>query len=184
MGQTKQYIALRYAQAFLNVYGAKLTEQNYEALEHIAHDLEDQKRVLFFFGLSMIPDTVKYDALDLLCKPYACGPQFKRLLVVLLASQRMYLLPFILKAIIKGYRELHAYTTGTLASSHPLTDEQKKILHHLFEKKIGTTLMLEYSVVPELIAGIRFQTDELVWEYSVDKQLRDIERSLSDKGHA
>lgn len=184
MGQTKQYIAIRYAQAFLNLYGDKLTHDNYEAFMHIERDLASQKKVLFFFGLTMIPDAVKHQALDRMCAPYPCGSQFRRLLVVLLESQRMYLLPFVLEAIIKGYRELHHVTLATVTTSHMLSEQAREQVRTIFEKKMGTVLVLEYVVAPRLIAGLQVRTEDVIWEYSIDKQLRDIERSLSDKGHA
>jgi ATP synthase F1 delta subunit len=183
MAQTKQYIAVRYAQAFLNLYGKKLTQEMYQALVAIQKDLEAQKKILFFFGLSMIPDDIKRSALERLCGPYPCGPHFKRLLVVLVESQRMHLLPLIIDAIVKGYRELHNYTCGDLYTSHALSPEVYEEIKKIFEKKLGTSLVLTCSVTPHLIAGIKLKTEDHMWEYSIDKQLRDIERSLS-KGHA
>ena len=40
----------------------------------------------------------------------------------------------------------------------------------------AATNLYAYSIDTDLIAGVRIQSDTLLWEYSIDKQLRKLAR--------
>lgn len=194
MNRKAERLARKYARAFLNLYISKLTEKQYEAFLNVHDILAQQKKVLFFLGLAMIPDELKHQALEKLFAPFDCGTQFHRLVLLLLESQRIHLLPLVLNGIIQGYREAHGIVHVLAATSHSLKVAQVQALGAFFKEllkaqgpaytKQVTTVQLETKVTPQLIAGLKIQGANFLWEYSIDKQLRQIEQSLSNKGYS
>lgn len=194
MNRKAERLARKYARAFLNLYINKLTQNQYEAFLNVHDILVQQKKVLFFLGLAMIPDELKHQALEKLFIPFDCGAQFHRLVLLLLESQRIHLLPLVLNGIIQGYREAHGIVHVFAATSHTLTDTQVQALGAFFKELLNaqraahtrqvTTVQFETKVTPQLIAGLKVQGDNFLWEYSIDKQLREIEQLLSSKGYS
>lgn len=62
----------------------------------------------------------------------------------------------------------------TVASSCELLDEQRKSIESFIARHVSGKKSYTYTVDPSLIAGVRIYSDTILWEVSIEKQLRDL----------
>ncbi len=68
--------------------------------------------------------------------------------------------------------------TFFIDSSLPLSDEEKNHIESFLKEQVQAIVLCSYRVTPELVAGIRIQNENYLWEYSVQAQLRAISTSI------
>lgn len=101
-------------------------------------------------------------------------------LVAQLLEQRsqLELFPALVEQFSKLYAEKHRVMQCVIKSSHNLTETQKNVLVRWLELKTGKRVFYSVLTDPALIAGIRIESDSMLWERSIARQLRLLERSL------
>ena len=170
-------VAKKYAQAFMIVFPKACTFNDLNKLEAAQKFLQKNKRTLFFLQLpqfdherrtSMVADLIDYFSL-----PHDCAA----IILLLIKDNRSFYIPAVLAWISQLYKDQIQSTEFSIKSAHDLDTKQieaiKQFLGHLLKKKIIGTPSLDTS----LIAGLRLQSNNYLWEYSIRKQLRTL-RSL------
>jgi ATP synthase F1 delta subunit len=170
-------IARKYAHAFLNVFRDQLTSEKIEQIAQMGDFLSKQQRALFLLQVPIIPDEVKKTGLFSVMERYKIAAPFTVLIDLLIASRRAHLVADICRMIDTIYKKEHRIHIFIVASSSPLASDQRVVIEQFLAARVKGTIIYRYKVVPKLIAGVRLQSDTLLWEYSVDQQLRDLQRA-------
>lgn len=167
----------KYAQAYLNLYGSTLTNDMINKLEAFEQFIRHHKRMYAFMCLTGIPVANKKEILNKITMHFKVPTNIEKLIETLLLHRRIDLLAPILKKIVQGYKKQQNVTTFKVSTSHPIGQKEKEIIQNFIQNSIKkSTLALEFYHDVSLISGIKIQSDSLLWERSVAKQLKLIKR--------
>jgi ATP synthase F1 delta subunit len=170
-------IAKRYAQAFLNVFS--IVESDLEKIRQVIHFLDTHKQVFSLLKVPLLDSAIKKRALiDCLIERFKLPDSFKALIGLLVHQKRSYLIAHVLHCIDTLFQEGKGIETFTLASPDRLQENQIKALQQFLATQTHHTIMCAPVQDASLIAGIRMQSSEHLWEYSVKKQLAAIKKHV------
>ncbi len=170
-----ELLAHRYAIAFLNVYQHSLTVPVIKRLAELIKFLESHKQSLFYVKVSSIPEIIKRDVLGQLFEQFELKtPAFFALLTTLAQHKRLFLSLPILHKIYQDYEKRMNISEFVVATATQLNQDQITTIQKFLEKQIQQAVDLTVTLDRSLIAGIRIQSDTLLWEHSIRKQLKDI----------
>lgn len=170
-------IAKRYAHAFLNVFS--LSSADVQKLNNAINFLQQHPEIATFLKIPLLDPHIKLEALkESVIKKFDLPASFDLIVELLIHKKRSELLLPVLEQIKKDYQDQQNIKLFTISSSAELADEQKKVLEQYLISTTGATIDARYTIDKKLIAGIRMQSDELQWEYSIAKQLKKIRASL------
>lgn len=172
-------LAYKYANAFLNVYSDRLNDGDIKSINNILQFLPKHPRLLFLLQVPLIKKAIKEKWLVSFCEQFNVGAPFKNLITLLLSHRRVFLLPAILNAIVNSYQKRHHIENIVIKSSIPLPVSYRHDIESFIKHYINGVHYYHYEVDPTLIAGIRIQSDTILWEYSMNKRLRDIAHANS-----
>ena len=178
MNINKSVLAKKYAQAFLNTYPHAITSKEYESLIKAVHHLDKQKAFFLILSVPSLTFDQRLAALHQQLKQFHLPAEIDLLLRLLLTQHRIALLPDILKQIIIVYEQWHKIMEFKISCSRSLTNKQGTALQRFITQKTGYHVKSKTIIDPTLIAGLRLQSNTLMWEYSIGKQLRTIKESL------
>jgi len=169
-------VAKKYAQAFMHLYPKACTFTDLKKITVAQTFLQTHKKTLFFLQLpqfdqerrkSMVADLIDY---------FSLPHDFSAIILLLIEHNRSFYIPNVLHWITELYKEQIDTVEFSIKSTHDMSDQQiasiKKFLEHSINKKIIGTPSLD----PSLIAGLRLQSSDYLWEYSVRKHIRDLQR--------
>lgn len=172
-------LAKKYAVAFLRVYNTHVTQEYYAALKDMYIFLNKEKEVMHYLQLPILDDA-KTRCIDMLAQAYGVL-EIRNLFDLLHDAQRVYLLPLIIWWIIRLYERRHAIMRFSIKSSHSLKDDDLNTIRSFLAAMTHASIAYTYEVDSRLIAGIRLQSDELLWENSVSKKLREARHLLAQR---
>lgn len=170
-------LSRKYATAFLNLFIDEITIKDYCALVDLLTYLKNQPELCSVFKLPRV-DEAKREAIDCMMKEFRLTPSFKKLMQLLLQDQRLFLLPDVLQYVQHLYKERRGIMEFEVRSSHALKNEQLETIKFFLSAMTGNHILCKHTVHKELIAGIRLQSDILLWERSVARRLAEAQRSL------
>jgi ATP synthase F1 delta subunit len=176
MNSVHRYVALRYAHAFLNVF--ELNQENYASLSKAYYYLKNDKGARLMVSLPASFDQAKKDFINNLIAHYALPTSIRSLTDLLIQHKRLFLLTDIIACVELLALELHGIEVVDVRSSHRLAQEDLEFIEQFLTVCLRKKIMMQYSIDSSLIAGIRMQSDRHLWEYSIAKQVRDIEKVL------
>jgi ATP synthase F1 delta subunit len=165
-------IAKKYAYAFVSVFPQAINFNDIKKIDAAQNFLQTHKRTLFFLQLpqfdqerrkSMVADLISY---------FSLAHDLATIILLLLEHNRSFYIPKVLIWITQLYKDRVNTMDFFIQSAHEINQEQiesiKKFLGHLTNKKIIGIPSIDTS----LIAGLRLQSNEYLWEYSVRKQIK------------
>jgi F-type H+-transporting ATPase subunit delta len=165
-------IAKRYAHAFLNLYINNLTDADFIEVQHAIVFFSQNRPLLALLKVPHIQSEEKIAALEqVLIANYKLPEVFKKLIALLVHNKRASLILETLEQLKKLYRAHQNIEFYKISSSHVLNGTELKTLQKFLAQKTGRTIFYTYTIDPSLIAGIRMQSNERLWEYSIKKQL-------------
>jgi len=170
------YLARKYADAFVNIFGDELTVDDARVMQATGDFLASKHSALFFLRLPIIKDAVKREVLVHVAYEFKLPTTVHILIDVLLHDKRASLIPSILHAISKLYYKRTDIASFTITSSHALSQEQLDRLVGFLEAWTQRAILYTHAIDPTLIAGIRMQSDTLLWEYSIHRKLAQIQQ--------
>lgn len=166
--------ARMYAKAFLNVWPDAINPQLLERLTDFAKVLHKERRLFFILSLPHLGRDIKAEQVKQFCERLGLPWQFERLVNLLLADQRIFLLPEIVTYICQLYARQHNIVRVKIKSSVPLKKEECEILTQFLGRCTGSAVQYQAYVDSSLIAGIRIESDRVLWEHSAQQQLRSV----------
>jgi ATP synthase F1 delta subunit len=174
-----QQLSKKYAQAYLNAFFDQCTITDYHAIAAACRSLKKNRRLIFFLTLSSIDPVVKALSVEQICKKYSLSSSIKKLLYLLLEKNRLFLIPQILEAIAFLYCKRAKLQLFHMSTSHSVTQNILDTLDKFLVCQTGQTIVCTHSIDTSLIAGVRLQSNDFLWEYSVRKSLRTVRLSLA-----
>ncbi len=170
-------IARKYAYAFLNIFGNKISLDDIIHFQAAEQFLRSTPRALFLLKVPGLPEQVKKDGLLGLCSRFQLPRETAILITLLLKNKRVYLIKAIFTNIIDIYKERKNVQVFMVSSSIELSSFHRSQVEAFLATRITGVIIYKYMVDKRLIAGMRLQSDNYLWEYSLQKQLRDLECS-------
>lgn len=170
-------LARKYAAAFLEVYGATMTMDEYQRLHEFKRAWDLHGTWLSALTLPTASREKKIIFMERLLAAYHVMPDFIRLVQLLITDKRESLLSQVIAMICSLYLKQIGVVMCTLVSSHALTEPERAVVQHYIARQIGYQIIYDYKIDASLIAGIKVVSDTFMWEYSVARQLREIELS-------
>jgi ATP synthase F1 delta subunit len=172
MNGSNKDIAKKYAQAFMSVSPKAVAFNDVKKIETAQNFLQTHKRILFFLQLpqfdqerkkSMVADVIEY---------FSLPHDFSFIFSLLIEHNRSFYIPDVLFWIAQLYKNHINSTEFSIITPQEIEDKQiesiKQFLGHLLNKKIIGIPSIDTS----LIAGVRLQSNEHLWEYSIRKHIK------------
>ena len=178
MNVADQFLARRYAQALLRVCGNQFSPETIAVITHANAFLRKNEQVRYFLSLPDFPVREKSKLIQRLLDTLQLPICFKNVVVLLADHKRLRLLVSVLDSIVRLYQDQQGIMSMKISSSTQLQEKQLDMLRRFLEEKTGKSIQDTFNVDKSLIAGIRLQSDSLLWEYSVRKKLRAIRLSV------
>jgi len=166
----KDIIARKYAKAFLNLYEDQISLEDLDNIRKLEHFFASHKKVIFFLSVPNIQTITKEKLLDELFQRFNLKTLLNPLVHLLSNSKRLFLIDNILTHIKLIYKKRNDITRFTITSSHEMPPQDIKIIEKFLACQTNKTIISTYNIDKKLIAGIRLQSDTLLWEYSIGKQ--------------
>ena len=176
---TSTNVAKKYAKAFLHCFSSQITFADITKIAIAQQFLQDHRRTLFFLQLPQFNEAIRLSMVEDLVHYFLLPQQCITIFLLLISHNRSFLIPEVLSYIVLLYKEKNNVIDFSIKSSHFLDEKQKDIIKLFLDKNSGKKSMCTYVKDKNLIAGIRAQSIEYVWEYSIRKQLdslRNLER--------
>ena len=82
--------------------------------------------------------------------------------------------------IVELYEERAGIELFEVSTSVSLDDGDRETIVQFLTEKTNHTIIIKQEQDDELIAGIRLQSTQHLWEYSIRKQLAAVERYLKE----
>ena len=178
MNEKKNTLALRYAQAFLNVYYSDYTLSDFRLIQQAAQFFKTHKKACFFMQLSLLDREVKEESLYLLCNQLSLPGSYKKLFSLLIYQKRVYLLPRVFEQLMFEYERRAHYLPIHIKTTQLLSEIEQKRLVDFLAQKTGKIILPVYSLDTDLIAGVRALSQSYLFEYSIQGILRNTFRLL------
>jgi ATP synthase F1 delta subunit len=178
MNEKKELLALRYAQAFLNVNCKEYNFRDFFVIQNGAEFFKNYKKACFYMRLSLLDKKVKEEALHLLCYKLNLPEYYKKLFSLLIEQNRVFLLPLIFRHLVQEYQKRALYMPTIITSTLPLEEDEKQKLLRFLSNITHTIILPTYIVDQNLIAGIRVMSGSYLFENSIAGKLRHVFKSL------
>jgi F0F1-type ATP synthase delta subunit len=171
-------LAVRYATAFLNYIHEPLSIAACEAAASAIIYYKRAPELLFFLQLSLFSYEDKQKALAQVREWYNAPALLEPLDTLLLSHHRIFLLPSVYAQLIAQSHQRAGRIVCTVTTASPLTESYQKKCYQIIEQCSLQTPLIKWSVDPSLIAGIKMQTAEWLWEDSLDDHLKALAAQL------
>ncbi len=171
-------IAAKYATAFFNVFEKNIDEKLTSEIQHSYLLLSANPNILYFFSFPNLRFEERNRISDLLLKKLNLPDFFKKLTDLLIKDNRMYLLKDILHDIVSIYFEKNKIASFEVSSVVELKNNDKETIENFLVKKLNKEIILNFKIDKKLIAGIKIKSNNLLWEYSVARQLDELKKQI------
>jgi len=163
----KRVLVKKYARAFLKYGDFKDCSSEFILkLDSVVRFMIKNRQK--FYGLrkeSYLKFLVQTDILSSYCE----------ILIELLSlHDRLNLFPEVLRAIRDECSDRLGISFCTIYSSHFLDENQREKVRSFIEGKSGKKIFYRYEVSEKLIAGVRVEGENFLWEDSIAQRLRSI----------
>lgn len=169
--------AKRYAQAFLNV--STLTQADITNIKKAFDFLDLHREIFSLLKVPLLDSQIKENALkEYLLLQFSLPASFQQLIHVLVEQRRTYLIQMILSEIINLFEDQQGLESFTIASSTALNDTELEKIKAFLATHTHHNIICTPLVDTDLIAGVRMQSNNHLWEYSIRKQLAAIKSQM------
>jgi F0F1-type ATP synthase delta subunit len=171
-------LAQQYARATLNTWQPTLTPLDCNSFLAAAHQLQQVPHLLFFLQLPLIDDALKQYTLQKVRIAYNLPEWLDTLVQLLITHKRSFLAPLVYEHIvILTYKDMK-YMPCTVKTTIPLNHAQQELWKTFIKHITGYEPIITFVLDSSLIAGIRIESAEHLWEYSINAQLRSLTYTL------
>lgn len=172
MNIAQKVLARRYAIAYVNTFDQQLDKDNIAFIKQAIPFFKRHAKALYFLTLPNITVEHKVAAMTKIIHKLHLPTSLNQLLEVLIGHKRTSLWCVILDVTVSYYYEKHNIVDVVVESFPELCDSDKQLVEQSCASLIKQDMLYSYQLCPELIAGLRMTTDNLMWEYSIAKKLR------------
>lgn len=171
-------LAKKYAVAFLNVHAEDCFPEHEAGLIKFEQFVSTQKIFQATLSLPSLSLEKKEEIINQVAQKLQLPPCIERLPLILLKHKRLDLLNSILKKIMLLYKQREKQHHFHVSTSHELATEEKEAVIKFIKTFVKNNVATSFDIDKMLISGIRIKGTKFLWERSIAKQLRDIERTI------
>ena len=176
MSIKKWNLSVKYARAFFNLYGAQLTDIDFWQIKKAAQFLTKSRLAPTYFNLHTQVERLQLNKVFL--EYFKLPADFNRLLVLLQKHKRIGLLPDVLHGVAYVFLRERAKLFFELQSYPALSNIQQEQVVSYLERTTGMGILYEYRENQDLLAGIRMQSEQLLYDDTIKFRLQKIRRKL------
>lgn len=168
-------VAHKYAQAFMNVFPKSCTLVDIGKIINAVKFLKAHKQTLLFLQLPQFDCERKKAMVTDLIGHFLLPQQLSAIMLLLIKHNRSFYIPEVLSSIVELYKKQTNSIEFSIKTAHDLNEKQiesvKQFLAQLLNKNIIGTALVD----PSLVAGMRLQSNDYLWEYSVRKHIKSLQ---------
>lgn len=182
MNEQKTLLIAKYAQAVLNSFKKPFSYDDAQHCLALAHTLKKDTKILFFLPLNIINLQTKKEVIKKLVAKHNAPQELENLFLLMLKHRRTTLIPQVLYYLYQHYLKVNNIEPMTISSSHKLNDDELKTIVQKLEQQTQKKILPTTHIETNLIAGVRAQSNETLWEQSIAQQLRVLEQTMNHEG--
>jgi F-type H+-transporting ATPase subunit delta len=169
-----------YAEALLTVAGstAKAAEVRDE-LARLAALMVEVPALQAAVANPVLPLPAKKQAIDKVADRLGMSPLARRVVGALLARHRLARLDELVVTLGDILDRRQGIGVADVVTAEPLSDEEKRELQAVLERRVGKRLQIRATVDPRLLAGFVAQVDSQLFDGSLRGQLDRLSRELA-----
>ncbi|HEX4069112.1 MAG TPA: ATP synthase F1 subunit delta [Candidatus Babeliales bacterium] len=165
-------VSQKYAKAFMAIFPKAVTFTDIGKIKIAQQFLQKHKQALLFLQLPRFNYATKKSMVADLISHFSLPEQLSAIMLLLITHNRSFYIPDVLLCINQLYKKQTNCVIFSLKSASPLHEKQIETVKRFLEKVVHKNIIIEPSLDKSLIAGLRLQSNEYVWEYSVRKHLQ------------
>lgn len=169
-------LSIKYAKAFFNMYGAGLQEADFWKIRQAASALVRKKSTLNVFNLYKGVEQQKM--IQVILSYFKLPSDFYKLLLLLQKHKRILLLPDILNEVAELFLDKNKQLFFRISSYPALSPVQAEQAAAYLKKETGMKIVFELQQDQSLIAGLKMQGKQLLYEDTINCRLQKINRKL------
>lgn len=166
--------AKNYATAYYNLFHAEITVATYRHFIYAADALDAAHTTLYMLTMPLIPHALKKSTITKILAPHKLPASFAKLIDLIIEKNYIMLLPAIARAIAALFQQKNTIEEFAVQTPIALDQADLSALEQFIQQQLATSVVLHSKLDTSLIAGIRLQSKNHLWERSVAKQLRAI----------
>jgi F-type H+-transporting ATPase subunit delta len=168
----EELIAARYARAYFDVIRDRGdVEAARDALNAFARATTGASDMVRYWADATVEMKDKREALEKVLHASGADKDLSSFLLLLLDSNRYYLLPFVEKRFEALTREHLEERTAVVTSARPLSEQEMEALRKVLESKNGKKIIMSNEQDPALLGGIVVKMGGVLLDGSVKGQL-------------
>jgi len=171
-------LAKKYATAFLNVFERDVSLQDISHVCAAGDFLTRNRTLLYFLAWPALSVDVKIKALQDVLEKFRLAYSFEKLVALLAADRRLHIIDAVFSHICLLYMTRKKIANVAITSSHQLSPADIETIEQFLVNITGLSIIYDYKIDKNLIAGIRLQSGTFLWQYSVRKQLDQMKLQL------
>ncbi len=173
-------ISVRYAKALLTIGKEQDRVEPYAAeLSAVAAVMSEQDMLRLLLDSPTFPVEKKSTIMNDVAAVMKLSEGMKTFLGLLVEKGRIAQLPQIYENYRRFADDLSGIVRATLTSAHALDDKTNEAIRSGLEKQTGKKVVLNLSVDPELIGGVKAEMGGKLFDGSVKTQLKQIADTLA-----
>lgn len=165
-------ISQKYAKAFMAIFPKAITLADVTRLDTAQKFLLNHKETLLFLQLPRFNQETKHSMVMDLIGHFSLPEQLAAIILLLIKHDRSSYIPDVLLCINQLYKKQTHSMTFSFKSAHTLTEKQIETIKQFLGKLVHKNIIAQPSLDNSLIAGLRLQSSEYLWEYSIRKHLQ------------
>lgn len=175
-------IAKKYARAFLRTFGNDVDDLLIESCSAISEFLKTNRYVYVLMCMPTMSHEAKKKSLEMVLNKYNAHKHLYELGSLLIDQGRIDGIITVFDAVQEEYYTMHSIELFTVISSHVLSLNQKQQLTIFVQQLAQQKIRVAYALDKKLIVGLRVQSNALLWERSIRKELQEISTYIAQKG--
>lgn len=165
-------ISQKYAKAFMAVFPKSCTFADMGKINIAQKFLQTRKQTLLFLQLPQFDQERKKSMVADLISHFSLPHQLSAIMLLLIAHNRSFYIPDVLLCITQLYKEQTNSIEFSLKSAQSLNEKQIESIKQFLGKLLNKNIIATSSIDTSLIAGLRLQSNDYLWEYSVRKHIQ------------
>jgi len=165
-------LAGKYAIAFLRVFGGNITLEMVSALGDLVVFGKKNVSSLALLQIAIFDARAKADLIKHICSKFGLNDLLRQLIDLLAQHGRLNIFITVIEQIIARFQEWYGIIEIACTSAQPLDNDAHDVIYRFIERMTGKQAKITFKINQDVIAGIRLQGHDILWEYSIAQQLR------------
>jgi len=172
MRYSQSLIAKQYAKAYILEFGSSLQWQDIERLTSVMKFCRRHHTFMSLVSELTTKDLKRHVLVDDMFAHFSLPDSLKKLVDIMVVHKRLPLFSSVVQDICCLYLEKNNMLEVTISTATDLDADELKKFEDFFMKLSGKKIISHVIIDESLIAGVRMQSDVLLWEYSIAARIR------------